>query len=197
MYTLFVVITTVFGYLALFCSALCIACGLYCAAEVAEEYSALSKKLLKYLLLVVFSFHLLFLLAGVNFFTIAVSTACHLVYSCLLTSFPFVDPLSVPAIASIIAVGVAHYVWFQYFYANFTPIFQVTGFFLVMIWAVPLGFFVSLSMGDDALPVGSQGQRVGSSGQPKTNVFKYLFDAAADKYNNFIKKQSPGLGKHS
>ena len=34
---IFWLITTLFGYMALFLSALCIACGLYCAAELAGE----------------------------------------------------------------------------------------------------------------------------------------------------------------
>jgi hypothetical protein len=202
---IFTVLTTLFGYVALITSALCIACGLYCLAEVAEEYSSLAKRVLKGMLLAVAVFHALFLVAGVPFFTILVSLLCQLCYASLLPSFPFVDPFSLPSLAAMAGVLVSHYAWFNFFASNYTPIFQVTGFFLIVIWSVPLGFFVSLSIGDDALPVGALGERVGSKGSgagnaggnaPKqTNAFKFVFDAVAKHYNNFVNKQSPGLGK--
>ena len=256
---IFSALTHVFGYVALMASALCIACGLYCAAEIAEEYSTIAKKVLKWALIVVFVIHLLFILSGVPLSTILTSSLCHLVYASLLKDFPYVEPLSAPSIGSLIAVGVSHYCWFQFFYSNYVPIFQVrwkerkredggggrarslraekqivgrvclvfsrsqsklsflhphpsvflllspppsslqqvTGFFLVMIWAVPLGFFVSLSMGDDALPVGLSGEKVGAKGgSGKSNVFKFLFDTVAEKYNGWVAKKSPGLGKY-
>ena len=90
----------------------------------------------------------------------------------------------------------SHYVWFKFFYQNYTPIFQVTGFFLLMIWATPILFFVSLSMGDDALPIGSQGHMVGGKNIKGKNVFRNVCDWFMEHYNNYVSKSAPGLRKH-
>ncbi|GMI25912.1 hypothetical protein TeGR_g3451, partial [Tetraparma gracilis] len=170
----------------------------YCAAEIAEEYSALSKKIITYLLLAVLCIHALLPFCGVPVTPCLLSMACHVAYGTLLPAFPFVEPVSGPCLASLAAVALAHYTWFGYFKTEYTPMFQVTGFFLVMIWSVPLGFFVSLSVGDDALPALSGGERVGAKGGAggHHNVFKSLFDKAKGGWDSLMQTASPGLGKH-
>ena len=54
------------GYVTLFLSALSIACGLYCAAEIAEEYSSMSLKIIKGTLGFVGVCHFLCLFSGVG-----------------------------------------------------------------------------------------------------------------------------------
>ena len=54
------------GYVTLFLSALSIACGLYCAAEIAEEYSSMSLKVIKGTLGFVGVCHFLCLFSGVG-----------------------------------------------------------------------------------------------------------------------------------
>lgn len=54
------------GYITLLLSALSIACGLYCAAELAEEYSTLSLKIVKWTLGFVGVCHFLCLFSGVG-----------------------------------------------------------------------------------------------------------------------------------
>lgn len=81
---------------------------------------------------------------------------------------------------------------------------QITGFFLLMIWSTPLAFFVSLSLGDEALPYGSSDGRVGetnmgpaASRRNKNNIFKGFVDIAMDYYHKFVKQKAPSLGKFS
>ncbi|GMI16914.1 hypothetical protein TrLO_g7076 [Triparma laevis f. longispina] len=182
---IFWLISTLMGYITLLLSALSIACGLYCAAELAEEYSTLSLKIVKWTLGFVGVCHFLCLFSGVGFLTLLISAACHACYCLLLTKFPFVSPTSLASILSILAVIINHYNWFQFFYANYTPIFQVTGFFMLMIWIVPLQLFVSLCMEGDNLP---NSQRIGSG--KGSNVFKGFVEVMREIWE----KVAPKIG---
>eukprot|EP00520_Triparma_pacifica_P013657 CAMPEP_0118656984 /NCGR_PEP_ID=MMETSP0785-20121206/13771_1 /TAXON_ID=91992 /ORGANISM="Bolidomonas pacifica, Strain CCMP 1866" /LENGTH=178 /DNA_ID=CAMNT_0006549861 /DNA_START=60 /DNA_END=593 /DNA_ORIENTATION=+ len=172
---LFWIISTAFGYVALFMLAVCIACGLYCAAELAEEYSSVARRVLNYSFAFVFLTHLLLLLSGLPFLPLFQSSLCNLVYLTLLPSYPYVEPLSLPSISSLIAVVLSHYTWFTYFHTVYTPILQVTGFFTVMIWMIPLMLFVSLSLPSESLPVGVGGERIGQR-KGGGNVVKNVVD---------------------
>ncbi|GMI21469.1 hypothetical protein TrCOL_g3131 [Triparma columacea] len=195
---IFWMITTLFGYIAMFVLAICIACGLYCAAELAEEYSSIARRVLNYSLGTVFLVHFLLLFSGVPFLPLFTSTLCNLVYLTLLPSFPYVEPLSLPSVSSLLAVLGTHYTWFSYFHNTYTPILQVTGFFLVMIWGVPLMFFVSLSLPSDGLPVGIGGERVGQK-KGGGNVFKGAVETAQEWWGRRgeTKSKRMGMGKYN
>jgi hypothetical protein len=197
--TVFWFITNFFGYMALMAGAMSIACGLYCAAELAEEYSSVAKKVITYSLYVVAVLHVLLMFGGVDFFTIAVSACCNLVYASLLRSFPYVELVSVSSIASCFAICVSHWVWFKFFMNNYAPLFQIAGLFFAIIWAIPLMFFVSLQMADDGLPNrggGGLGGGGGGSSKGGSNIFRKAVDSVVEVYNKYISKESPGLRKH-
>ena len=52
--------------------------------------------------------HVLFMFAGVSISTLLVSGMCHATYSTLLNNFPYVEPLSLSSIGSLIAVVVRY-----------------------------------------------------------------------------------------
>ena len=168
---IFNLVTISAGYFALFCLALCIASGLYLLAEVAEEYSSLSRRILRVSALGTLAVHAVFLLVGVSPKPLLVGAAANGCYLLLLPEFPYVEvsPTSISAVALLLA---NHYYWFQFFSVYYVPMFQITGFFMGMVWLVPVGFFVSMSMGDDVLPSGVGGVYHGQAGGKKTSVFK-------------------------
>ena len=51
-------------------------------------------------------------------------------------------------------------------------------------------------MGDDALPIGSQGHMVGGKNMKGKNVFRNVCDWFMEHYNNYINRKAPGLRKH-
>ncbi len=194
---LFSLLTNVFGYVSLLAGAVSIACGLYCAAELAEEHSAIARKMIVYTLYGQAVIHVMLTISGVPLFTTFLSGASQLVYCSLLPAFPFVEPLSMSSIGSMMAIVLSHVAWFNFFYSNYVPVFEVTGLFLAVIWCVPLMFFVSLSVGDEALPIGSGGQRVGSRTGGSSNAFKAVYDMVHDMVEQKIKKTAPGINKRS
>ena len=99
---MFNIITYVSLYLGLAFCALCLATGLYYLAELAEEYTVFTRKLLRYILLVVVVLHV-FLLIFDSFplFTTIFGIFSHFVYFQFLKNFPNVKMNSIPFIGSI------------------------------------------------------------------------------------------------
>ncbi len=78
---LFSILASAMGYLALGLLALCIACGLYCASELAEEYSSVALRVIKISFGVIFSLHALVLVSGVDFFVRAMPSRSFVVHN--------------------------------------------------------------------------------------------------------------------
>lgn len=176
------------GYLVLLFLAVCMACGLYYMAELAEEYSRLTKKILKYSIISVIVIHaLLLVLDGFPFFTTLFGIALHGVYYQFLKDFPFVkfsEPLFLGACVGLL---VNHYLWIVYFreeYQYRVP--QIMAFFVPCVWLVPFGFFVSVSLGDTVLPSATHSGGLGTQeGGGKTSALKGVlswFGAKRDEY---------------
>lgn len=120
------------------------ACGLYYAAELAEEYPSVAKKVIAWATAGVILVHVALLVEGFPLVTIATGVACHLAYSLLLITFPFLEILSFKSLlalgksppkfapvvdilrvtkiavvcctwANAVAIVLDHYVWFQFF----------------------------------------------------------------------------------
>jgi len=120
----------------------------------------------------------------------------------MMRNFPFIVFLSVPTMLSLVACVCNHIVWFRYFIdqqrsrdynRDELDILQTVGFFLVMVWMIPGGLFVSLTINDSSLPVsgggmgvgvgagagvgvGMLGGREGGAGK-KGSVFKKIYDS--------------------
>ena len=95
---------------------LCIAAGLYYLAELVEEYTVMTKRVIKYLIVFVSCIYVgLIIFEGLPLkmtFTGIVST---LLYTALLPNFPDIDLVSPSFIATLILVFVNHYFAFGYF----------------------------------------------------------------------------------
>merc|ERR1712196_499485 len=96
--------------------------------------------------------HVILWLDGLPFWRIAVGILCHLMYMTLLNSFPFMELTDMNFILSCVCVIVDHYVWFRYFYDNYYMMHEMLGFFVLNVWLVPFGFFISLSINECAMP---------------------------------------------
>ncbi|KAK9727422.1 erv26 superfamily protein [Basidiobolus ranarum] len=145
---------------------LSIACGLYYLSELVEEYTVATKKLIKYITLIVLGIHVLLLFDGLPFWRISFSILCHGVYSLNLKKFPFINLLEAPFIASCAVVLADHFLWFQYFTIHATPVAHIASFFAICIWLVPFIYFISLSANDLTLPnYGAESSKSTSSPQ--------------------------------
>lgn len=159
--SLFVLIVYVSGYLFLLFAAVCLACGLYYLVELAEEYTLLTKKLIRLTILLHLPLHfLLWIYERFPALPCLIGFASHLVYLLLLRSFPFIEPLSPPFLLSILMFLINNLSWYHFlssdaelFYQyRVAPVPAIASFFLLVVWLVPCFFFISLTVNDAVLP---------------------------------------------
>ncbi|KAI8578370.1 hypothetical protein K450DRAFT_247565 [Umbelopsis ramanniana AG] len=175
---------------------LSLACGLYYLAELVEEYTVFTKKIIKYATGTVVFIHVcLWIFDRKPFFQILFSLACHGVYSMNLQTFPFISLTSPPFLAScgtylslfwillifsclhsrrLVLVLIDHFVWFQYFTRHYTPFMDIAAFFGVCVWLIPFAYFISLSANDNALPLSDPAAADAIPSQRKQGLFKTI-----------------------
>lgn len=190
----------IFGYVAGFVTllllALSISSGLYLLAELAEEFPTMSGKITKYLLVVVLVLHVILLIDGLPLFETTVSIVGHLIYASTLRNFPFIDLISLSSIGSALAFICCNGMWLLHFTREVTEPFEVIGFFVICVWSMPCALFVSLTLGDNMLPVlsgpgvmkqyneSSDMSGLAGAGKKK-NIFRMLFDAVTSLVERF------------
>ena len=205
------------GWIALAVLALAISAGLYIACDYAEEYSSIVKKYLLKFIYVVSATYLLLIIDGLPPSRCIFGIFTHLSYLSLLSTFPFVQPISIQTIGSFLLTIMNHLYWFHYFVSeeyssmvmnknksgNITNAgMKVLGFLFVFVWLTPIGFFVSLQSIEDSLPMSSatSGNIGGSAGggisgsarqQKKGGIFKGFVDAVLVKKEQMF----PGVSK--
>jgi hypothetical protein len=94
-------VSWVAAYLAVLFEVVSVACGLYYAAELAEEYSRAARKIITVAIAAVVTIHVLLITEGVPYYLIATGIICHGVYYRLLAEFPTVSILSVKCLSAI------------------------------------------------------------------------------------------------
>lgn len=132
---------------------LAIAAGLYYLAELIEEYTVATSRIIKYMIL--FSTGVLaglYLFEGFPMLMVGVGLFTNLVYFGLLRTFPYILLSSPNFILSCVLVVVNHYMAFQFFAQEYYPFSEVLAYFTICLWVIPFAFFVSLSAGENVLP---------------------------------------------
>ncbi|KAF9970915.1 erv26 super protein [Actinomortierella ambigua] len=158
---------------------LSIACGLYYLAELVEEYTVQTKRVIKGMTVAVVVIHLLlWLLDGLPFSKILFSLACHGVYSLNLASFPNISLVSLPFLGSCVLVLADHFMWFQYFARHYHTFSSIASFFGICVWLVPFSYFISLSANDNTLP---NFDKTSKQQQKKNGIFKSIFGTLLNK----------------
>ena len=142
------------GYLFLLLLAICLATGLYYMAELVEEYSRLTKRVITYALRAVLALHLALLLFDRQPVScVLVGAAAHAAYTRLLPRFPYVQLGSVDFAVAVAGLVASHVLWLRHFWHDtYASAEYVAGFFVVCVWLVPFGFFISIAAGDTTLP---------------------------------------------
>ncbi|CAG5112116.1 Oidioi.mRNA.OKI2018_I69.chr2.g6369.t1.cds [Oikopleura dioica] len=132
---------------------LSLAAGLYYIAEIIEEYTQATERLLRYMIFASTAIFVgLLLFEGFPFLMILVGLFSNLVYFGLLRTFPLIELSSPNFILSLILLAANHYFAFSYFGDVYHPFNEVLAYFTLQVWFVPFTFFVSLSAGDNVLP---------------------------------------------
>jgi hypothetical protein len=166
--TMFWLLSGLLGFASLIVLAISISSLLYQLAELAEEYPTIAGIVIKkYILPIVFAIHILLWIDGLPFFACLIGLICHACYYWMLKTYPLIKLTSPSTIASLIAFIVCHYTWLQYFDEigmnqrqnipnapgmGRVGILHMIGFFLLMVWIVPVGIFVTITVNDNVLP---------------------------------------------
>ncbi len=130
-----------------------LACGLYFIADWIEENTAFAKRIIQTLLLSILIIHIIMLAERISFKRVLFSMACHIWYATMLIDYPYINLAGVFFIGSVILSVANHFVWFFYFTHTHHLLLELTAFFGVAVWMVPLSFFISLSANDNVLPL--------------------------------------------
>lgn len=113
---LFFSVLVFFGYIFGFSFvSLSLACGLYYMAELVEEYTIMTKRVIKYTTYTIATFHILLLFDGLSFYRVSFSLGCLGWYCMLLPKFPAIELSSPVFLSSCLLVIVNHFTWFFYF----------------------------------------------------------------------------------
>ena len=151
------------GYLFLIFVAICLSAGLYYLSELVEEHTTLTRRLLYGANVTVLIVHVLFMLfESLPFHALVVGLVAHLCYMWLLDSFPFMRLMSPSFIASVAVLILSHVFWCRHFISHFHQTTHVFCFFVLNVWLVPFGFFLSLSANESTLPDGRSARGSGA-----------------------------------
>jgi hypothetical protein len=147
------------AYLFVLFFAVCLATGLYYLAELVEEYTRLTRKIISYAIKVVIGLHVLLLFVDrLPVIPIIVGVASHAVYYRLLKTFPYISLTAPDFLGSVGLLILSHVAWIRFFYTDprciYVSMEWTFGFMLVMVWIVPFAFFISLAANESVLPGG-------------------------------------------
>ena len=65
---------------------------------------------------------------------------------------------------ALAAMGATHWVWVRHFHSTYHSTEYVLGFFFMIVWFVPFGFFISIAANESVLPGGATVPGAPSSG---------------------------------
>mmetsp|Transcript_12358 Transcript_12358/g.35331 ORF Transcript_12358/g.35331 Transcript_12358/m.35331 type:complete len:203 (+) Transcript_12358:227-835(+) len=193
-------IQLVAGWVAILVLAFSIASLLYLLCDLAEENVGFTRQFLKHSIQIICAMYLIMGVADpdIPLQKCAIGVACHVAYLPLMRTFPVLqNPLSPVPIIALAATITNHISWFRHFLAaagtagGAASATGMLGFFLLFVWMVPLGFFVSMITADECLPMG----RTSMSGEKKTGILKRLLDTILQRKDDVVSNVAPGLSK--
>ena len=180
--------------------------GLYYLAEMVEEYTRLTKKVLDWSIKTTYVLHaLLWIVDRKPFFTVLVSAGAQFAYSQMLRRFPFIVFTSAEFLTSLAALGATHWVWVRFFHGTYHSTEYVLGFFFMIVWFVPFGFFISIAANESVLPGGAtvpgapNGANLGGydpnrGGKKTRNALLMLLDTLKVYWTRLTEKFMPAGG---
>lgn len=177
----------------IFLCTLSLAAGLYYIAEVVEEYTVLTAKIIRYMIYITSLVYIgMYLFEGMPARMIVTGLLTNLDYFILLSTFPSISLSSVSFIVGVVLVLANHYFAFHFFTTVYYPFPEILAYFTICLWLVPFSFFVSLSINDYTLPT-IQTTNYATFGSPMDNVFRRpkragilgIFDYISEKKDNW------------
>ncbi|KAK7872476.1 hypothetical protein R5R35_014268 [Gryllus longicercus] len=149
-----------------------LAAGLYYLAELVEEYTVITKKVIWWMIVITLLIYIGFIIFEDFPYSITIcgiiSQVAHLL---ILNTFPYVLITSPVFLVSVIMLVVNHYLAFQYFAAVYYSFSEVMAYFTLCLWLVPFALFVSLSANENTLPTVAETRPLLDDNDVVTNYF--------------------------
>jgi len=160
---------------------LAIAAGLYYLAEMVEEYTMMTAKVIRWMILSVIATYIcLFIFEDIPTKLIICGLLAQVAHLALLSSFPLFSVSSPAFVMAVVMVLINHYFAFSHFGENYYPFSEVMAYFTICMWLVPFAFFVSLSANENVLPT--------------LNENRPLLTEDNDLVSNYFSKKQKGYG---
>lgn len=195
----FRVFTSTAGYGSLLLCALALIAGLYMLAEFAEEFPSFTGRVMKGLVIGVVAVYVILAIDGLPVKETLIGVVSHLTYYTMLSKFPFIEIVSLKSLASLSAIVGSHYFWFAFFinHQHDFAMHQILGFFIVMVWAVPCGLLISLSINENTLPSSrpSELPNDGQGGKKRATVYVAAVNFCTGFFRNISDAILPPKGK--
>lgn len=149
-----------------------IAAGLYYLAELVEEYTVMSKKVITWMIMGSVLLYIIFIFTERFTWTLILcGLGSQALHAAILKNFPYVKFLSPCFLGAVILLLANHYLAFIYFQQQFHPFTEVMAYFTLCLWLVPFALFVSLSANDNVLPTSNERTHLLSDNDVVTNYF--------------------------
>nr|ALS05143.1 protein TEX261 [Paracalanus parvus] len=160
---------------------LAIAAGLYYLAELVEEYTSMTVKVIRWMIVMVIGTYIcLFFFEDLPVSLILCGLIAQVAHLALLSNFPFFSVSSPAFVMAVVMVLVNHYFAFSHFGEKYYPFSEVMAYFTLCMWLVPFAFFVSLSANENVLPT--------------VNERRPLLSDDNDVVTNYFSKKQKGVG---
>ncbi|XP_012254639.2 protein TEX261 isoform X1 [Athalia rosae] len=162
-----------------------IAAGLYYLAELVEEYTVLSKRIIRGFILMTLAIQVGFLLFENLPLTMVISgIMAQVAHLCILKTFPYVYITSPSFIISVLMLVVNHYLAFTYFASVYHSFSEVMAYFTLCLWLVPFTLFVSLAANENVLPTVAESRP----------LLGFIFSDDNDVVSNYFSRRGKKYG---
>ncbi|XP_002985638.2 protein SVP26 [Selaginella moellendorffii] len=178
-----------------------IAAGLFYLAEVAEEHTQLTRKIIGISIKGILAIYvLLFVVDGLPFFCVLSGIGAHVLYLQLLKTYPIVDPTSNIFLGSSGAGALSVIMWSRFFLQHprcaYVTLGWAIGFMAVTVFFVPFLFLISLTTSSQSLPhvsssSDSQASSSGFLGKKRTTAVSSLFRFLTDRRDQVLPTALP------
>lgn len=167
--------------------------GIYYLAELVEEYTVATKRLITYI--VGATVAVLVLLACFDplmpWSMIAGALVAQALYVGILTTFPYVQFVSGSFVGAVVMLVANHWLALSFFAQNWHPLTEVLAYFTLCLWPVPFMLLVSLCANDNVLPM-TNGAGLGAGSGASSMGSEYMVELGIAfggicKGNQFVK----------
>mmetsp|Transcript_29202 Transcript_29202/g.82395 ORF Transcript_29202/g.82395 Transcript_29202/m.82395 type:complete len:231 (+) Transcript_29202:454-1146(+) len=174
-----------------------LATGLFYLAELVEEHTKTTKKILRHTIHASVVVQLLLLVVDrMPAICIAAGILAQLSYYQLLKGFPFIPLTDIRFMFSSVMLVINHCCWMRHFLSTTHSMEWICSFFFLAVWMVPFGFMMSLVSLDSVLPGGANPIPKAGKGKSTKSTMLQFFTFARSKTDQLLPNTCEAFQPH-